>query len=405
MSVAVVQIGARNHYLTAHALHGAGKLQALFTDAYARTGSWKTRLAKVLMAGNPEKLRVLGSRKGDIPDSMVRDAWAVTALSIILRGLPVPAVTPSRVDATLAKLLTRFAIDHGLGNATSVYGYSTGCPELFLHARECGMVALLDQASATVRTTERIMRGELERWRGWSIRSSLDLCLYEKRQNEELEMANRIFAPSEFVRTSLLEIGVPQRKIVLVPYGLELEGGPRTHGPTSIGAPLRVLYLGNVGLQKGVQYLLDAAKLLGGRHYEFRIVGAIGLAADKIGLYRDFVSFTGRVPRNEVSAHYDWADVLVLPTLCDGFAMVQLEALARGIPVVATTNCGAVVADRVHGFIVPPASAVAIADSLRELQEDRELLSRMSGAALARAREYSGEAYARRLLDAIERPG
>ena len=397
----VVQLGARNHYLTARALHGAGMLQGLYTDAYARQGSWKTRIARALASGSMERTRVLESRRADLPDASVKDAWSITARAMLQARMPGHRGRTARIDAALASALTSFATGQGLAGATAVYGFSSACPELFRYARSRGMRTLLDQASATVATSERIMRGEYERWRGWALGESQDLRLYEERQAEELDLADKIFAPSAFVKRSLLDAGVPEHRIEVIPYGFEVAVMDPAAHRRSRGGRLRVLYLGNVSLQKGVPYLLEAARALGSRDFEFRVVGPVSLSSEKIEPYRELVHFTGRVPRNQAGAHYDWADVFVLPTLCDGFSVVQLEAFARGVPVISTSNCGSVVEDGIQGFIVPPGDPVAIAERLQALRDSPTLLERMSLAASARAAEFSVAAYASRLVASL----
>jgi glycosyltransferase involved in cell wall biosynthesis len=99
--------------------------------------------------------------------------------------------------------------------------------------------------------------------------------------------------------------------------------------------------------------------------------------------------------------HYRTADVFVLPTLCEGMALVHLEAMAAGVPVITTPNCGSVVRDGIDGFIVPVRDPDALADRIEQIVSDRALRQRMSEAARERAREYSLSRYAERLLGAL----
>jgi len=102
-----------------------------------------------------------------------------------------------------------------------------------------------------------------------------------------------------------------------------------------------------------------------------------------------------------MAAQYGWADVFLLPSLCEGSATVIYEALGYGLPVVCTPNAGSVVRDGLEGFIAPVRDATAIARRIEELAQDVELRARMSAQAKARAVEFTVAAYGQRLLAAL----
>jgi glycosyltransferase involved in cell wall biosynthesis len=102
-----------------------------------------------------------------------------------------------------------------------------------------------------------------------------------------------------------------------------------------------------------------------------------------------------------MAAHYRWADVLVLPSICEGSATVCYEALAAGLSVITTPNAGSVVRDGLDGFVVPIRDARALAEKLEQLASDPRLLADMSASAAARACEFTIAGYAERLLSVI----
>jgi glycosyltransferase involved in cell wall biosynthesis len=95
------------------------------------------------------------------------------------------------------------------------------------------------------------------------------------------------------------------------------------------------------------------------------------------------------------------ADVFVLPTISDSFALVHLEALACGVPVITTPNCGSVVRDGVDGFIVPIRDAKMLAERIEQILSDRSLREQMSQNAKERAAQFTWELYGERLLSAV----
>jgi glycosyltransferase involved in cell wall biosynthesis len=98
---------------------------------------------------------------------------------------------------------------------------------------------------------------------------------------------------------------------------------------------------------------------------------------------------------------YGWADVLVLPSICEGSATVTYEAMACGLPVVSTPNTGSLVRHGVDGFVVPIRDATALQEKIELLCDDRALRSRMATSARERSKEGSLGAYGRRLLESI----
>jgi glycosyltransferase involved in cell wall biosynthesis len=109
------------------------------------------------------------------------------------------------------------------------------------------------------------------------------------------------------------------------------------------------------------------------------------------------------VPRDCVGELYSAADVFVLPTVSDGFAITQLEAMAHGVPVITTPNCGEVVEHGRNGYVVPARDARALADAILEFVRNPGLAAAMRPACIARAAEFSPDAYRSRLIEIIGR--
>jgi glycosyltransferase involved in cell wall biosynthesis len=109
----------------------------------------------------------------------------------------------------------------------------------------------------------------------------------------------------------------------------------------------------------------------------------------------------GQIPRSETPELYRNADLFVLPTLSDGFGLTQLEALAHGLPVVATPNCARVVEDGVQGRIVPAADSQALAHAILSFADCPDRSWDMADACRARAGEFSADVYAKTLFAAL----
>jgi glycosyltransferase involved in cell wall biosynthesis len=213
-------------------------------------------------------------------------------------------------------------------------------------------------------------------------------------RDEELDKADHIIVPSRHVNDTLKTSPASGRELLLIPYG--------THEATSpirpLGQPkrarLRVLFVGALTQGKGIAYAFDAIKLLN-RATEFTIIGrkvGTSTAVDAIlGQNRWIPSTPNERILEEMARH----DVLVFPSLTEGFGLVIGEALSRGLPVITTASTGGpeLIRDGQDGFIVPIRSAQAIAEKLEMLNRDRERLDWMSQSARLRARDFSWERY------------
>ena len=294
----------------------------------------------------------------------------------------------------------RKILRRGFGASDAIYGFNTASLRLFERAREQSLITILEQTICPRLVEEEIMSEERRRFPGWE--ANVDSKLVSRtgeREALEWELADLILCPSEFVKDGVIRCGGSANKCVVVPYGVE--PSPNEFQPhPRLSGPLRVLTVGAIGLRKGLGDILHAARLLGSEA-EFRLVGSHQVSGAVISDFGDVATFIDAVPRREIIEHYRWADVLLLPSLCEGSATVTYEAMAHGLPVVCTHNTGSVVRDGVEGFVIPIRSPNKIASKLRELIDSESLLLSMSACAYQRSLSYTLDGYAIRLMNAL----
>jgi glycosyltransferase involved in cell wall biosynthesis len=177
--------------------------------------------------------------------------------------------------------------------------------------------------------------------------------------------------------------GIPAEKIKVVPLAYDepkAVGATRREYPAEFtpSRPLRVLFLGQINLRKGVGALLDAIRLLRGEPIEVSLVGPIQISIPSDLRDNPQVRWVGPVPHEHTARFYRDADVFLFPTFSDGFGLTQLEAQAWKLPIVATKFCGNVVEDGRNGWLLPEVSPCAIAATMRRCR-----------AAPARLQEFS----------------
>ena len=212
------------------------------------------------------------------------------------------------------------------------------------------------------------------------------------------ELSDKLIVASKVVRDSLISFGIDKKKIFLVPYGINEEWFKYKATPKKG----KILFVGLVGLRKGVHYLAMAERILKSRGYNYEIEAAgLNLVDTNIDLFKG-PKYLGHIPRNEIIKEYLSADVLVLPTIAEGFGLVHLEAMACGVPIITTKECGSTIEDNKEGYIIPIRDPIAIADSIVKIVENRDLRDKISKAAKIKAREFTWVQYRERLLKAID---
>jgi glycosyltransferase involved in cell wall biosynthesis len=398
------QIGAREHYAVPRALHQRNRLAALYTDFWA--GPVWRRLGCTTVF---RPLRSLAARfHPELAEAPIV-SWNTRALLSAARLRQKPAAGSRHIGYVKAGHDFASAVRESLRRRrdlpgdTVLFAYDTGALEVFEWCRERGIKCVLDQMDPS-RAEVEMVRDEEKRWPGWTTQITEVPEEYFRRREGEWALADRIVVNSEFCRQTLISQGVAPEKLVIIPLCYEPEAGkvPKP-GPTTLNlqlstAPLRVLFLGQVILRKGIQYLLEAARLLERENIRFDIVGPIGITPQAMASAPRNVVFHGRATRDQAAGWYRKADLFVLPTISDGFAITQLEAMAHGLPVVATPCCGNVVSDGVDGFLVRPYDAEALAKALLRYLAGSELLRSHQAAAFAKSKQFTLARLAANLL-------
>ena len=418
------QLGAREHYAIPRALFRTGMLGSLVTDVWVPPSSL---LAKC--CGHTSKFR--HRFHSELRDARVKAFNSSLVLFEMLAGARNSSGWPKILSrnrwfqrkivsflrsevSTLTSVKERGS--HGaLRSQLVLCSYSYTALEPFRYAKANGWKTLLVQIDPGPEE-ERIVAEEAARvpqlagdwhpappeyWAFW---------------REECKLADRIVVNSEWSREGLIREGVPAEKISIIPLAYEATeirnqksaafaeapaarevGGARVY-PKRFTAdrPLRVLFLGLINLRKGVARLLEAARILHDEPVEFWMVGPVEIAnAGTIENARN-VKWFGPVTRNQATEFYRDADVFILPTLSDGFAITQLEAQAHGLPVIVSKNCGKMVENGVNGIILDEPSAACIAHAVRDCIASPDRLEKLASASGVRDK-FTIEALANQL--------
>jgi glycosyltransferase involved in cell wall biosynthesis len=402
--VVVSQLGARMHYAVPRILDTAGELERFYTDICADHG-WPKWLRALPTASLPSAVRRLAGRETEGISRQRLKSFPVFGLRLARQRLAVR--TPSEQTATAlwgAQRFGRLVTRGGFGGAAGFYGFSGESLEQLAAARTAGLWTVVEQIIAPRAVLDRLIEEEEATYPNWRLEQESDryALKFGERERAEWGMADLVVCGSQFVADEVRKASGGSVNCLVVPYGVDRRFAvpPRSRRP----GPLRVLTIGASGLRKGTPYVLAAARQLAGQ-VTFRLVGPCGVPDPVNAELDQALERLNIVPRAEIPVHYAWADVFLLPSLCEGSATVVYEALTAGLPVITTVNTGTVVRDGVEGYIVPIRSAEAIISALERLDADRALLAELSANAVRRAADFDIAAYGRRLRTALRYAG
>jgi starch synthase len=376
-----------------------GKLAGYFTGLAFAEESWAGQAAdRVALRYATLRNRIIAG----VPPERLRSLAAVEIGSRLAAGL-------------LHGLSSRFApynaifVSHDRAvswapwpaETSAVYAYEDGALRTFERAARRGIDRIWDLPTPHYETTEAIFRGEAARWPDAPLGPPHREPDWKRhRKDAELALASQISVASNFTLRSLDAID-RHAPVAVIPYGFPVDDfAPRPRPPSG---GFRALSVGAHDIRKGTPYLLEAWKRAAIPDSELLLVGPLRLAKTFLDRYAGLFRHLPHVPRNALAASYAAADLLVFPTLGDGFGLVIQEAMCCGTPVL-TTPCGGgpeCITDGVDGWIAPPRDLDALVERLRYCASNRDRVFAMGRVARARAERWTwrdaGEALIKRL--------
>jgi glycosyltransferase involved in cell wall biosynthesis len=276
-------------------------------------------------------------------------------------------------------------------NATAVVACEISALTTFRRARRLGLVTLLDAPS--------IHHAAQDRLHGTTDSPGLHRRIV-RIKNEEIALADHVLTVSELARRTYLDAGVAPDKVHAVPLGADLELFSPDAGERK--GDLTFLFAGATIRRKGFDLLLEAFHRTAGAR--LRIVGSRGDLGHLLdGRDPERISFLGPLTQLGLAAELRRADVLVLPSRNDSFAMVVAEALASGRPALISEMVGAkdLVTEGKTGWIVPVEDVTALAGRMAWCAGHPEAVRAMGPDCRRAAEGATWPAYHRRLAELL----
>ncbi|WOO40822.1 glycosyltransferase family 4 protein [Rubellicoccus peritrichatus] len=289
------------------------------------------------------------------------------------------------LDQVLAESICDDQATHDL---RGVYCYEDGAEKTFIEAKKKGLLCFYEQPIGYWRAAQKIYKEEAELQPEWAATLDGLNDSEEKlaRKDSELAKADMIFAATSFTRKTLDHFPETLAPIQVIPYGADPSPNPPNHDTES--NKLKVLFVGGLSQRKGLSYLFEAVDMVQ-TAVELTIIGRKG--NDSCPLLDSALNkhtWHETLPHHKVIQVMRQNDVLVFPSIFEGFGLVITEAIAQGIPVITTDHTAGpeVIEDGKSGFMVPIRDAKSIAEKLELLHRDRDRLAEMKEAAWKRSK-------------------
>lgn len=286
-------------------------------------------------------------------------------------------------------------------DTAAVYAYEDGALATLRRARRSGFPAIWDLPLPHHEFLASMWEEEARRWPSATRGRPPEPRWKVARKSEELALASAACVASRFTQ-STLPTWAHRTPVIVVPYGYPTD---RFRPKARVaGGPFIAVSVGTQNVRKGTHYLLEAWRRAALKDAKLRLIGPMGLEAGFLEQFRGLFEHVSHLPKSALEAEYRAADLLVFPTLGDGFGLVIQESMACGTPVL-TTPCGGgpeCISDGVEGWIVPPRDIDALVDLLRSAAASRDQLYRMGLASRRRAESWSWNNAAAKLMAELQ---
>lgn len=268
-------------------------------------------------------------------------------------------------------------------------------------AKRAGAVTILEYGSSHYLFRTRIMNEECD---AFNIEKETGSESTLNRVRAEFSEADYISISSLFVKRTFIENGVPENKLIQVPYGVDLEEFKQVEKKDNV---FRVIFAGGMTIRKGVHYLLQAFSELKLPNSELMLIGSISEEMKpSFEKYKGSYNYIGHIPQRELHKYYSQGSVFVIMSIEEGLALVQPQAMACGLPIIATTNTGAedIVRDGKDGFIIPIRDVEALKNKLTYLYEHPEICRQMGQSAKEHvSKGFTWDDYGEKIVREYER--
>lgn len=311
----------------------------------------------------------------------------------------VEAIT-RELDKKVAKNLHKVLTKHD-----GVYAYEDGAYFSFQEAKRRGSQCFYDLPTGYWRAKVSILEEQKKKFPDWKYTMPALTDSKEKLKNkdEELKLADCIFVASNFTKYTLQQFPGTLANIHVIPYGFPPVASAKNYERKSY-SPIKLLFVGSLSQQKGIANLFEAVNEIG-PEVKLTVIGQKS-TSDCMVLNSELLKhrWIPSLPHHKILEEMRAHDVLIFPTLFDGFGLVVSESMSQGTPVIATHNCAGpdLIEHGKNGWLVTPGSTSMLKTMIEDVIQNPHLISKVGQAAMVTARNRPWSVFRKELSDAIK---
>lgn len=410
MKVIVAHPGKQHSFQTAQALKRTGDLFAYITTIYDRRGSLTNFLNNRILKGDVKK-KGSGRHCEELQNKEVIQFCEFRSLmNLLVSKMQLPSKFKIWMNDALADSFGRKVAKYAIKNnvdAVIMYDCTSNSCFKILKKKAPNIKCILDMSISHRAYLKEIYQKDIRKYNVTTFQKEQSF-LWDmnnmRRYVEETKYPDAFLVASEIVKYSIRVQGIEENKIFRVPYGVDCtKFDYKKRG--ELKKPLQLIFVGQVNHRKGIHHLLHVMEHFSENEVIVKVVGSID---KKSYLYTEFcnssnIEFCGFVTRDRIATLYKESDVFVLPTFGEGFALVILEALSCGLPVITTQFAGGndAIQTGKNGIEYDALNEGELEKAIRWFIEHPQKFPEMSTAARETAEQYTWENYYEQVSRAV----
>jgi glycosyltransferase involved in cell wall biosynthesis len=339
-----------------------------------------------------------------------REAGRLTASKVGFTKLSKHERGPFCIDAVYQSLDRKVALkikQLSKDEAGAVYAYEDGAAFSFQKAKSLGLKCFYDLPTGYWRSARRLLEKELDRWPDWisTMTGFHDSDKKLVRKDRELELADCIFVASQFTAETLRDYPGHLAPVEVIPYGFPPVFQKDNYSNLARGRKLKILFVGKLTQQKGIADLFAAVEPLS-KHVELTVIGQ--KPTDNCSALDSALIKHRWIPtlnHEDVLQYMRRNDVLIFPSLFDGFGLVMTEAMSQGTPVIASDRSAgpSLIKHGYNGWLVEAGSVFTLQEAIEELLDHPHKIKAAGKEAMKTADSRPWDVYKKELAEAVRK--